>query len=116
MTFKGFPHLFQLLFGSSGGAVSEVSVVGGQRGGLRVYRLLVKSKICLHNMPLQRKNMSKMQQNALLFAWIYLCLKSQRDKLHHWLVVLIAAVSIRRLHKTVNCHSMLSCSHIRESE
>lgn len=49
---KGFPYLFQILLWSCRRAVSKVSVIGGQRGGLRVYRLLIKSKICLHNMPL----------------------------------------------------------------
>lgn len=51
---KGFSYLFQILLWSCRCAVSEVSVIGGQRGGLRVNRLFIKSKICLHNMPLQR--------------------------------------------------------------
>lgn len=66
-----FPDLFQLLFGSSRGAVSEVSVVGGQRRGLGVYRLLIKSKICLHNMPLRRGNKSKTLCCLLVFLFTH---------------------------------------------
>lgn len=49
-----FFYFFQIFLWSCRGAVSEVCVIGGQGGRLRVYGLLIKSKICLHNRPLQR--------------------------------------------------------------
>lgn len=51
----GCTHVVQVLLGRSRGPVRPVRVAGRLRQGLRVHRLLVKSKKRLHNMLLRRQ-------------------------------------------------------------